>query len=74
MLHTDWPWYQEQMEIGRNVVTSTDPDELTQPEFLDAWLYYKDQEATVAARGRCEGNCLTSELRECNGKLVCDEP
>lgn len=70
-VHLDWDWYQQQMDRGRKITTTIDPDLINSPQFFDCWLYYKEQERQVSTRGYCEGGCRPEELRECSGRIVC---
>jgi hypothetical protein len=67
---TNWPWFDEKMRRGREIVTAAEPDAIDTPEFFEAWAYYREQEKRVAERGCCEA-CGPSELRACAGRTVC---
>jgi hypothetical protein len=65
-----WPWFEEKIKQGREIVTTLDPNSIETPQLFQAMTYYRDQERRVAQRGCCEA-CGTNELRECSGNIVC---
>ena len=66
-----WPWMAQQIEVGRSITSTVDPQDLSTPQFFDCWIYFQQQQQQVIERGFCDGRCRSDELKPCGDRIVC---